>query len=112
MRHLPAKSLGVTCLSAALFPITAGVHYHAVFQASGTRVEAAFDRPQIATNALIRVERIYPSANVLPSNALRFYIYFSSPMSRGEAWPDIHLIDAVCSRHCRIHVRRRFLRVP
>jgi hypothetical protein len=80
------------------FPITAGVHYHAVFQAFGTRAEAAFDGPAIATNSLTRVDRIYPSTDTLPSNALRFYIYFSAPMSRGEAWPHIHLIDARTNR--------------
>ncbi len=84
------------------FPITAGVHYHAVFQASGTPVEASFDGPPIPTNALTRVERIYPSTNILPSNALRFYIYFSAPMSRGEAWPHIHLIDADTNRPVEI----------
>jgi hypothetical protein len=80
------------------FPIGPGVHYRAVFQVSGSRVEASFDGPPIATNALTRVERIYPSTSVLPSNALRFYIYFSAPMSRGEAWPHIHLMDEDTNR--------------
>jgi hypothetical protein len=80
------------------FPIAAGVHYRAVFKSGGTRVEAAFDGPPIATNPLTRVDRIYPSSDVLPSNALRLYIYFSAPMSRGEAWPHIHLIDADTNR--------------
>jgi hypothetical protein len=76
------------------FGITAGVHYHAVLLMKGTRIEATFDGPPISTNALTRVDRVYPSTDVLPSNALRLYIYFSAPMSRGEAWPHIHLIDA------------------
>lgn len=77
------------------FPISAGMHYRAVFQAPGTeRVEAAFDGPPRASNPLARVERVYPSADVLPANVLRLYIYFSAPMSRGEAWRHIHLIDA------------------
>ena len=80
------------------FPIAAGVHYRAVFHSGATRVEAAFDGPPIATNPLTRVDRIYPSTDVLPSNALRLYIYFSAPMSRGEAWPHIHLIDADTNR--------------
>jgi hypothetical protein len=41
-----------------------------------------------------RVERVYPSADVLPSNQLRLYIYFSAPMSRGEAEQRIHVLDA------------------
>src|SRR5262245_21611194 len=31
------------------------------------------------------VERIYPTADVLPANQLKFYIYFSKPMREGEA---------------------------
>jgi len=37
---------------------------------------------------------IYPSAQVLPENLLRFYIHFSAAMSRGEAYRHIHLLDA------------------
>jgi len=40
------------------------------------------------------VERVYPSADVLPSNQLRVYIYFSAPMSRGEAGQRIHVLDS------------------
>jgi hypothetical protein len=40
------------------------------------------------------VEQVYPTANVLPENQLKFYIYFSGPMSRGEAYARIHLIEA------------------
>jgi hypothetical protein len=76
------------------FPIAAGVRCHAVFQPSGAeRTDAFFDGPPVASNPLTRVERIYPSTGLLPSNALRLYIYFSAPMSRGEAWPHIHLVD-------------------
>jgi hypothetical protein len=80
------------------FPITAGVHYHAVLLAEGTRVEASIDGPAAATDRRTRVDRVYPSTDILPSNALRLYIYFSEPMSRGEAWPHIHLIDADTNR--------------
>lgn len=80
------------------FPIAAGVHYHAVFHAFGTRVESSFDGPPIATNPITRIDRVYPSTDILPSNALRLYIYFSAPMSRGEAWTHIHLIDADTNR--------------
>jgi len=39
-----------------------------------------------------RVSAIYPSADRLPENLLRFYIFFSKPMSRGEAYSHIHLL--------------------
>jgi hypothetical protein len=41
-----------------------------------------------------RVVQIYPSGELLPSNQLRLYIYFSAPMSRGEAERHVHLINA------------------
>ncbi len=37
------------------------------------------------------VSAVYPSAAVLPENLLKFYIHFSAPMSRGEAYTRIHL---------------------
>ena len=40
------------------------------------------------------LDRIYPSRDVLPENLLRFYIHFSAPMSRGEAYQHIRLLDA------------------
>ena len=36
---------------------------------------------------------IYPSAEVLPENLLKFYLEFSGPMSRGEAYEHITLLD-------------------
>ena len=41
-----------------------------------------------------RVEHVYPSADVLPSNTLRLYIYFSAPMSRGEVAARLHILDS------------------
>ena len=35
---------------------------------------------------------VFPSAKVLPENLLRFYIHFSAPMGRGEAYRHIHLV--------------------
>ena len=40
------------------------------------------------------VTAVYPSAQVLPENLLRFYIHFSAPMSRGEAYRHVRLLDA------------------
>jgi hypothetical protein len=70
------------------FPLAAGVAYRAVFP-GGALVVGATAKP--APNA--RIEHVYPSANVLPANELKLYIYFSAPMSRGEAWQHIHLMD-------------------
>jgi hypothetical protein len=78
------------------YAIAAGVRYRAVFDAPGVRppIERSFDGPARPTNASTHVDRVYPSAGVLPGNQLRLYIYFSAPMSRGEAERRIHLLDA------------------
>lgn len=39
------------------------------------------------------VEHVYPSASELPANLLKFYIHFSEPMSRAEAWKRLHLVN-------------------
>ncbi len=76
------------------FPIAAGVKYRAVFQPpGGTAVTKAFDGPPRETNPIARVVNVYPTADVLPSNQLRLYVYFSAPMSRGEAARHMHILD-------------------
>ena len=70
------------------------MHVRAVFHAPGaTGVEAAFDVPAGAVpQATTRVTRVYPSASVLPANALKLYIYFSAPMQRGGSWTHLRLL--------------------
>ena len=76
------------------FPLAPGMHYRAVFQAPGnSAIEAVFDAPKAKAAAATRVERVYPSTDLLPENQLKFYLYFSAPMQRGEAWRRIHLLD-------------------
>jgi hypothetical protein len=77
------------------YPLAAGVHYRAVFHPPGGRapLTLAVDGPLQSTVAVTRVEHVFPSADILPSNQLRLYVYFSAPMSRGEAARRIHLLD-------------------
>ena len=80
------------------FPIAPGVRYRAVFQPPGAapasqKIQTIFDGPPRATIPSARVDHVYPSAGVLPSNLLRLYIYFSAPMSRGESGQRIHVLD-------------------
>jgi hypothetical protein len=77
------------------FPIAPGVHYRAVFRtpSGGPSVEKAFDGPPKPANRVARVEQVYPSGDIWPSNQLRLYIYFSAPMSRNEAAGRIHMLD-------------------
>jgi hypothetical protein len=48
-------------------------------------------RPPAATTTITYV---YPTSDQLPENHLKFYIHFSAPMSRGEAYEHVHLLDA------------------
>jgi hypothetical protein len=76
------------------FPLVPGVRYRAIFQPpNGKPLVATFLKPRVALAPTTRVTHVYPSTNVLPSNTLKLYIYFSAPMSRGEAWQYIHLLD-------------------
>ena len=67
------------------YPLAPGVRYRAVFHQPGQRaIEQTFNGPPKSTTPTARVEQVYPSADVLPSNQLRLYIYFSAPMSRAR----------------------------
>jgi len=77
------------------FPLAPGPHYRVVFHPpGGAAVERTFAGPVRAKTPAARVTQVYPSANILPSNQLRLYVYFSAPMSRGEAERHVHLLDA------------------
>lgn len=76
------------------FPFSPGVQYRAVFSPpGGASVTKRFDGPALETTPAARVEQVYPSANVLPSNQLRLYIYFSAAMSRGESGAHVRVLD-------------------
>jgi hypothetical protein len=46
-----------------------------------------------AADSITRVTAIYPSANAVPANLLRMYIYFSRPMSRHGVLDHLRLVD-------------------
>jgi hypothetical protein len=78
-----------------------GVTYRATFR-PGLIPGADPDAPPVVRDLTIAdyeirqavVEAVYPSADRLPENLLRFYLHFSAPMSRGEAYDRIRLLDA------------------
>jgi len=74
------------------YPWIEGQRYHARFMHDGI-VSASFAIPKRAA-APTRILQVYPSADVLPENLLRFYIYFSAPMREGEALRHIQLLDS------------------
>src|SRR5207302_1594426 len=54
-----------------------------------TEAVVGLPKPQTPPTKLVQV---YPTADVLPENQLKFYLHFSAPMSRGEAYRRVHLI--------------------
>jgi hypothetical protein len=83
------------------YPLRPGVRYRVVFHRSripGTDptapdVEEDFEVDRPGGRLPTFVIAIYPTADKLPENQLKFYIHFSAPMSRGEAYRRIHLLD-------------------
>lgn len=81
------------------FPLQPGLAYRVNFDTSqlpGGKLPAArltnvLKIPAAAVGPPARVVALYPSRDVLPENQLKFYIQFSAPMSRGEAYRRIHL---------------------
>jgi hypothetical protein len=84
------------------FPLQRGVSYRAVVHpkdipaAEGEKyavAEQTFLLPKPKTAPTV-VEQVYPTRDVLPENQLRFYVHFSAPMSRGDVYKNIRLLDA------------------
>ncbi|MEJ7639021.1 MAG: hypothetical protein WKF75_13880 [Singulisphaera sp.] len=87
------------------FPLERGLTYEAVFDPS--KLPGAGDREpdappivapltleapsNVATTSLVRVD---PAVATLPENLLKFYLTFSAPMSRGQAYDRVRLLDA------------------
>lgn len=85
------------------FPFRAGLTYRAVFdvaaiealpQATKAGLERVLALPAARAASAARVAAVYPSGDELPENLLKFYIHFTAPMSRGEAYRRIHILDA------------------
>ena len=89
------------------FPLERGLRYRAIFNPvwppttaqSGVdlgvkeSIVATFLLPKPEVIASTRVEQVYPSSDLLPENQLKLYLHFSAPMSRGEAYRWIRLLD-------------------
>lgn len=55
-----------------------------------------------------QVSAVYPTADTLPENLLRFYIYFSKPMQRRDILTSIYLTDASGQRLDGVFLDNRF----
>ena len=89
------------------FALVAGLTYRVVIRPSLLErpadplvkaIDKTFTLPERPRSPAARVTHVFPSRNRLPENQLKFYIHFSAPMSRGEAYRRIHLLDAAGKR--------------
>jgi hypothetical protein len=88
-----------TLVFAPQFPPQPGVTYKAVARIPGRApLTATFSIPKADLTPKTVVQRVYPSANVLPENQLKFYIHFSGPMARGFGYEHISLFDEAGAR--------------
>lgn len=76
------------------YPASPGVTYRAIVRLptwgkSSTSLETT--APKAERKPTTQITTIYPTADALPENLLKFYIHFSAPMSTGEAYKHILL---------------------
>jgi hypothetical protein len=82
------------------FRLEPGLRYRAVFrpdQLPGANkaapITSAYQSPMRSAVPTTLVSRVYPSADTLPENLLKFYVHFTGPMSRGNIYDHIRLRD-------------------
>jgi hypothetical protein len=88
---------GRTLQFRARFPLQPGLSYSAVYQPvrpAGVRtISQTFQAPKKPSSPATTITALYPSQDVLPENQLKFYLHFSAPMSRGEIYRRVHLLN-------------------
>ncbi len=82
------------------FPLDRGVRYRATFRPEdlpgGAGALAGYSTVHVnpkAERPATTLARVDPPGAVLPENLLKFYLHFSSPMARGEAYEHIRIRD-------------------
>jgi hypothetical protein len=76
------------------FPLRPGVEYRAVFQSpQAGRMEKRFTLPALPPTPPTELRAVFPSRETLPENLLKFYLHFSAPMSRREAYQRVRMLD-------------------
>lgn len=75
------------------YPLEPGVSYRAVFSLVNEKAELSYTIPKPAVVSTTSVDHVYPSTSKLPENLLKLYLHFSAPMSKGEAFKRIHLLE-------------------
>lgn len=76
------------------FALQPGMKYRAVYREAGKETMDDFEIPKPDASTPASVLHVFPTTPRWPENQLKFYIQFSAPMSRGEAYRRLHLLDA------------------
>src|SRR5687768_15167756 len=76
-----------------LFPPEQGVTYRAVLRVGDKPLTADLTVPARPPAAATVVKQVYPTADKLPENLLKFYVHFSAPMRRGRIYDHIRLFE-------------------
>jgi hypothetical protein len=82
------------------FPLVRGVRYRVVLNpaelpgGTGKPVEVVLSLPRPPRKSTTVVTNVYPSADRLPENQLKFYLHFSAPMRQGDSYRHVKLLDA------------------
>ncbi len=85
------KVVGNSFVFVPRFPLRAGVQYRAVFEPLD--METMLDVPDASNSLESKVAAVYPTADILPANQLKFYLHFTAPMSRGTSYLHVKLHD-------------------
>ena len=85
------------------FPLQPGIRFYVAIgmESTGTKVSVddegarfySFTIPLVEQKPVTTVAAVYPSASELPENLLKFYIHFTHPMSGGDAYSHIRLLN-------------------
>jgi hypothetical protein len=75
------------------FPPEPGLTYRAVLRIGDKSLTADYTPPPRPASPATTVTHIYPTADKLPENLLKFYLHFSAPMRRGHIYEHIRLLD-------------------
>lgn len=79
----------------ARFPWMEGVKYRADFRPKdGPPIVSFYEKQPRGGAEPTKVAAVYPSADELPENQLKFYVQFSGPMRRGDIYRHIFLRNA------------------
>lgn len=77
-----------------MFPLQPGLKYFVEYEnARSVKSYYSFSLEGIDRKPTASVREVYPSAEVLPENLLKFYIHFTHPMSVGDSYRHIRLLD-------------------